>query len=106
MNRKDRRAAGKQGKGVGPAGGSASILRPWGPPGVPPPSASANLFAAAARHMGAGQLADAERFCREALTLASKVRFEALYLRRSSIGFDALILIWTIRALFSKRGAY
>ena len=43
---------------------------------------------------------------REALTLASKVRFEALYLRRSSIGFDALILIWTIRALFSKRGAY
>jgi tetratricopeptide (TPR) repeat protein/SAM-dependent methyltransferase len=69
MNRKDRRAAGRQGKGVGPSSVGPSSLRPWGPPGVPPPSASANLFAAAARHMGAGQLVEAERFCREALAL-------------------------------------
>jgi tetratricopeptide (TPR) repeat protein/2-polyprenyl-3-methyl-5-hydroxy-6-metoxy-1,4-benzoquinol methylase len=62
MNRKDRRAASKQGKG------------PSGPPGnpggmPPPPSPTANLFAAAARHLGAGQIAEAERFCRDALTL-------------------------------------
>lgn len=43
---------------------------------------------------------------REALTLSTKARFEALYARRRSIGLDALILIWTIRALFASRGTY
>ena len=43
---------------------------------------------------------------REALTLSTKTRFEALYLRRRSIGLDALILVWTVRALFVSRGTY
>jgi tetratricopeptide (TPR) repeat protein/2-polyprenyl-3-methyl-5-hydroxy-6-metoxy-1,4-benzoquinol methylase len=38
-------------------------------PGGAPQPATANLFAAAARHLGAGQLAEAERLCREALAL-------------------------------------
>jgi O-antigen biosynthesis protein WbqP len=43
---------------------------------------------------------------REALTLSTKTRFEALYLRRRSVGLDALILLWTVRALFVSRGTY
>jgi O-antigen biosynthesis protein WbqP len=43
---------------------------------------------------------------RESLTLATKVRCEALYRRRKSLGLDLAILGWTVRALFSRRGAY
>lgn len=43
---------------------------------------------------------------REALTLASKVRLEALYLKRQSVLLDLAIVVWTVSALFSKRGAY
>jgi len=43
---------------------------------------------------------------REALTLATKVRFEALYKRRRSIGLDLIILARTVRVLFSSRGTY
>jgi O-antigen biosynthesis protein WbqP len=43
---------------------------------------------------------------REALTLSSKTRFEALYLRRRSAGLDLLIMMWTMRALFASRGTY
>jgi len=43
---------------------------------------------------------------REALTLATKVRFEALYKRRLSIGLDIVILAKTVRVLFSSRGTY
>lgn len=43
---------------------------------------------------------------REALTLASKVRLEALYRKRKSILLDLVIVVWTFGALFSKRGAY
>lgn len=43
---------------------------------------------------------------REALTLSTKTRFEALYLRRRSTGLDTLILLWTLRALFVSRGTY
>ncbi|MEK6206413.1 MAG: sugar transferase [Chloroflexota bacterium] len=43
---------------------------------------------------------------REALTLSSKTRLEALYLRRRSAGLDLLIMVWTLRALFASRGAY
>jgi tetratricopeptide (TPR) repeat protein len=63
MNRKDRRAAGRQGNGFSPPG------LPGLPGGMPAPPAATNLFAAAVRHFSAGQRAEAERFCREALTL-------------------------------------
>jgi O-antigen biosynthesis protein WbqP len=43
---------------------------------------------------------------REALTLSTKTRFEALYLRRRSVGLDTLILLWTVRAIFVSRGTY
>lgn len=43
---------------------------------------------------------------RETLTLHSKVRFEALYRRRQSLKLDALIIVWTIKAVFVARGAY
>lgn len=43
---------------------------------------------------------------REALTLSTKVRFDALYLRRHSVCLDLLIVLWTARALLSGRGAY
>ena len=62
MNRKDRRAAGKQGKGTSAPPGMSG--------GMAPP-ATANLFAAAARHLGVGQIVEAERLCRDVLTLDS-----------------------------------
>lgn len=43
---------------------------------------------------------------RESLTLATKVRFEALYKRRQSLGLDVLILAKTVRVLFSSRGTF
>jgi O-antigen biosynthesis protein WbqP len=43
---------------------------------------------------------------REALTLHTKVRFEALYRRRQSLGLDLLIIAWTFRAVLASRGAY
>jgi tetratricopeptide (TPR) repeat protein/SAM-dependent methyltransferase len=56
MNRKERRAAHKQGKGFGGLSGGASRT---------PTSAN---FAVAAEYFRAGRLADAERHCREALS--------------------------------------
>jgi len=61
MNRKERRAAHKQGKGFGGAPGGGSFA----------PTGN-NLFAAAVEHFRAGQIADAERRCREALTVDPK----------------------------------
>jgi SAM-dependent methyltransferase len=52
MNRKERRAAGKRGQAASPA---------------PNPAQIANLFAAAVLHQAAGQLFDAEAFCRQVL---------------------------------------
>jgi len=43
---------------------------------------------------------------REALSLATKVRFEAHYRRHASLGFDLAILFKTARAIVSGRGAY
>lgn len=43
---------------------------------------------------------------RESLTLATKVRFEAHYLRHRSFGLDVAIIAGTPRALFARRGAY
>lgn len=43
---------------------------------------------------------------RESLTLATKVRFETLYRRRRGLGLDLTIILWTLRALLSGRGAY
>ncbi len=43
---------------------------------------------------------------RESLTLATKVRCEALYHRRRSVRLDLAILAWTLRALVDRRGAY
>ena len=43
---------------------------------------------------------------RESLTLSTKVRCEALYARRRSLGLDLLILLWTVRAVLFGRGAY
>jgi Flp pilus assembly protein TadD/SAM-dependent methyltransferase len=63
MNRKDRRAAGKRGKGpLAPMPGAM--------PGLPPTPAvlARNLFAAAVQHFRAGQIAQAERACRDVLT--------------------------------------
>src|SRR5205809_3460089 len=66
MNRKDRGAAGKQGKGFAPG----SSGPPVGPPGsMPMMSPAAHLFAVAARALGASQPAEAERHCRELLRL-------------------------------------
>lgn len=42
---------------------------------------------------------------REALTLATKVRFESLYLRHVSVVYDLGIIARTFRAVLSKRGA-
>jgi O-antigen biosynthesis protein WbqP len=43
---------------------------------------------------------------REALSLATKVRFEAHYRRHASLGLDLAILFKTARAIVSGRGAY
>ncbi len=43
---------------------------------------------------------------REALTLSTKVRLEALYARRESRRLDLLILLWTARAVLLGRGAF
>ena len=74
MNRKDRRAAGKQGKGpIGPAGR-------FGPqPVVGPRGLSASLLAAAIEHLRAGRLGEAEKCCRDVLT-ADPGHFDALHL--------------------------
>jgi O-antigen biosynthesis protein WbqP len=42
---------------------------------------------------------------REALTVATKARFEALYRRRHTVCFDFVILVRTMRAVASSRGA-
>jgi len=57
MNRKDRRAAGK---------GSKDGVRFVAPPA--PGALAGNLFAAAAYHFRTGQIAEAERLCRDVLT--------------------------------------
>jgi tetratricopeptide (TPR) repeat protein len=64
MNRKDRRAAGKQGKSFGPASGGGPSFSAGA--AVSP---AAHLFAAAVRALGAGQRAEAERHCRDLLRL-------------------------------------
>ena len=43
---------------------------------------------------------------RESLTMSTKVRFETLYRRRSTVLMDLWIIAWTARALLSGRGAY
>jgi tetratricopeptide (TPR) repeat protein/SAM-dependent methyltransferase len=63
MNRKDRRAASKQGKGFGVGAPSASFGGPSGPSGAR--SSAAMLLATAARHFAAGQRGEAERLCRQ-----------------------------------------
>src|SRR5215213_17695 len=61
MNRKERRAAQKQGRG-----GAA-----FGPASSPAPAVlGANLFASAVQHFRSGQMAEAERNCRDVLTVA------------------------------------
>ncbi len=42
---------------------------------------------------------------REALTLSTKVRFEAHYLRHHSLGYDLLIIARTFGAVLSRKGA-
>ena len=60
MNRKDRRAAQKQGQGATP-------IAPM--QGLSPKAVSANLFTSAVAHFRAGRLEQAERACRDALML-------------------------------------
>lgn len=43
---------------------------------------------------------------RESLTLSTKVRCETLYRKRQSFGLDLVILLRTVSAIFSRRGAY
>src|SRR5215218_9191071 len=60
MNRKERRAAQKQGRG-----GAA-----FGPASSPAPAVlGANLFASAVQHFRTGRMAEAERCCRDVLTV-------------------------------------
>jgi len=66
MNRKERRAAQKQGKG------------PLGP-GPSPAPVTTSLFAAAFQHFRAGQSAEAERLCRDVLTI-DRNHFDSLHL--------------------------
>lgn len=42
---------------------------------------------------------------REDLTIATKVRCEALYARRRSLALDLVILVWTVKAVIFGRGA-
>jgi predicted TPR repeat methyltransferase len=69
MNRRERRATRKQGRGSAvPAGGPAPPLGPI-----------ASLFGAAVNHFRAGRMADAERACRDALVFDPR-HFESLHL--------------------------
>ncbi len=67
MNRKQRRAAQKQGKGAGPAPGASSA------------PVAASLFASAFQHFRAGQIEQAERLCCDALTF-DRNHFDSLHL--------------------------
>ena len=69
MNRKNRRAAQKQGKG-----GAFTPVPSFGPGAL-----SANLFASAVQHFRSGRIAEAERHCRDVLTLDSN-HADALHL--------------------------
>jgi Tfp pilus assembly protein PilF/SAM-dependent methyltransferase len=60
MNRKDRRAAQKQGRGGGPF---APV------PSLAPAALGAKQFASAAQHFRSGRMAEAERSCRDVLTV-------------------------------------
>lgn len=57
-------------------------------------------------HLKPGITGLAQVLGREDLTLSTKVRSEALYARRLSIGLDILLLIWTVRAVLFGRGAF
>jgi len=72
VNRKERRAAQKQGKG------------PLGP-GAPSAPVTTNLFASAFQHFRAGQIGEAERLCRDVLAV-DRNHFDSLHL----IGIIAL----------------
>ncbi len=43
---------------------------------------------------------------REALSLSTKVRYEAVYLRHASVAYDVVIIARTFSAIFSRRGAF
>jgi tetratricopeptide (TPR) repeat protein/2-polyprenyl-3-methyl-5-hydroxy-6-metoxy-1,4-benzoquinol methylase len=68
MNRKERRAAKKQGRGAGAFA-----------PGALGTSPSMQMFGAAFRHFSAGQMQEAERLCRDALTFDPS-HFDSLHL--------------------------
>ena len=82
MNRKDRRAAGKQGKApMGPPGAFGSALAGGAR------ALSGNLFAAAVEHLRARRLAEAEKCCRDILTVEPS-HFDAQHLL-GIIAFEA-----------------
>jgi len=68
MNRKERRAAQKQGKSGPPLA-----------PGLSPTAMRTNLFASAVAHFRAGQLEPAERLCRDVL-MFDRNHFDSLHL--------------------------
>jgi tetratricopeptide (TPR) repeat protein/2-polyprenyl-3-methyl-5-hydroxy-6-metoxy-1,4-benzoquinol methylase len=68
MNRKERRAAKKQGKGAGPFATGPSAA-----------AASTQLFASALQHFRAGQIAEAQRACRDVLAF-DRNHFDSLHL--------------------------
>jgi tetratricopeptide (TPR) repeat protein/SAM-dependent methyltransferase len=70
MNRKDRRAAQRQGRGASPFAAAAGRM---------PAAPSASLFAAAIQYFNAGQLEQAERACRDVLTF-ERNHFDALHM--------------------------
>lgn len=57
-------------------------------------------------HLKPGLTGLAQVLGREDLTLATKVRCEALYARRQSVGLDLLILARTVKAVLLGRGAF
>lgn len=57
-------------------------------------------------HLKPGLTGLAQVLGREDLTLSTKVRCEALYARRMSVLLDLKILVWTLRALLTGRGAF
>jgi Tfp pilus assembly protein PilF/SAM-dependent methyltransferase len=69
VNRKERRAAQKQGKSAG-TGAPFQALSP---------APSVHLFASAVQHLRAGQMAEAERLCREVLAIEPN-HFDGLHL--------------------------